>query len=278
MSTLITNLNDLIAHAAGSYLSGNVETFKSDVPGPQGVQGPTGLQGVKGDKGDKGEDLVLEQVIYKGNGVFEWHFSDESVYTTPSLMGPQGATGAQGLKGDQGISVHHLKPTSTTNVHGDFRVAGEDDTYTFYGDAEETINLGFFVVHNGEDGQDAYEVALERGYVGTSEQFYSDIMYNAINISVIDDYASSANSSRVAAEAARDVAVEARDEAVLAKDILLAQKGQVNGIASLDSGGKIPSSQLPSYVDDVIEVATSVQLALEELQVDLDSLLVVTEW
>ena len=31
------------------------------------------------------------------------------------------------------------------------------------------------------------------------------------------------------------------------------QKGQPNGIAELDSSGKVPSSQLPSYVDDVLE-------------------------
>lgn len=31
------------------------------------------------------------------------------------------------------------------------------------------------------------------------------------------------------------------------------QKGQANGIAELDSSGKVPSSQLPSYVDDVLE-------------------------
>ena len=31
------------------------------------------------------------------------------------------------------------------------------------------------------------------------------------------------------------------------------QKGSVNGIAELDDTGKVPSSQLPSYVDDVIE-------------------------
>ena len=30
-------------------------------------------------------------------------------------------------------------------------------------------------------------------------------------------------------------------------------KGQPNGLAELDSAGKVPSSQLPSYVDDVIE-------------------------
>jgi hypothetical protein len=33
------------------------------------------------------------------------------------------------------------------------------------------------------------------------------------------------------------------------------EKGQANGYASLDEAGKVPSSQLPSYVDDVLEYA-----------------------
>jgi hypothetical protein len=33
------------------------------------------------------------------------------------------------------------------------------------------------------------------------------------------------------------------------------QKGATNGVASLDEGGKVPASQLPSYVDDVLEFA-----------------------
>jgi len=32
-------------------------------------------------------------------------------------------------------------------------------------------------------------------------------------------------------------------------------KGAVNGLAELDGSGKVPSAQLPSYVDDVVEVA-----------------------
>ncbi|RYC70654.1 hypothetical protein [Spirosoma sordidisoli] len=32
-----------------------------------------------------------------------------------------------------------------------------------------------------------------------------------------------------------------------------AQKGAINGVASLDSTGKVPSAQLPSFVDEVIE-------------------------
>ena len=37
-------------------------------------------------------------------------------------------------------------------------------------------------------------------------------------------------------------------------DDFVATKGKANGFASLDGNGLVPSSQLPSYVDDVIEV------------------------
>lgn len=37
-------------------------------------------------------------------------------------------------------------------------------------------------------------------------------------------------------------------------DEIINSIGQANGIASLDGSGKVPSEQLPSYVDDVIEV------------------------
>lgn len=37
--------------------------------------------------------------------------------------------------------------------------------------------------------------------------------------------------------------------------IASSEKGANNGVATLDAGGKVPSSQLPSYVDDVIEAA-----------------------
>lgn len=36
---------------------------------------------------------------------------------------------------------------------------------------------------------------------------------------------------------------------------LLSEKGVANGYASLDGGGRVPSAQLPSYVDDVLEYA-----------------------
>ena len=41
---------------------------------------------------------------------------------------------------------------------------------------------------------------------------------------------------------------------------LRSEKGNANGYASLDGSGKVPSTQLPSYVDDVIEVANYASL------------------
>lgn len=41
----------------------------------------------------------------------------------------------------------------------------------------------------------------------------------------------------------------------LSGDIPVSQKGTANGVATLDANGLIPSSQLPSYVDDVLEYA-----------------------
>lgn len=37
--------------------------------------------------------------------------------------------------------------------------------------------------------------------------------------------------------------------------ILSSEKGVPNGVATLDGTGKIPSAQLPSYIDDVVEYA-----------------------
>lgn len=61
------------------------------------------------------------------------------------------------------------------------------------------------------------------------------------------------------ARAAADTALENKlqtniDNLEKKHDDFVATKGKANGFASLDGNGLVPSSQLPSYVDDVIEV------------------------
>ena len=89
---------------------------------------------------------------------------DKFKSTTPGPVGPTGPIGPQGE------GVHHMKGTSTTDPEGDFSTAGELDTYTFYADADELFPLAWFTVKNGED---PWRRAVDRGYRGTEEEFYT---------------------------------------------------------------------------------------------------------
>ena len=132
--------------------------------GAQGPRGFTGDTGPVGPAGVDGENLTVEQISYNGDGSFTWQFSDGTSYITPNLRGPKGDTGSPGVKGDQGVSVHHIKGTGTTDSEGDFATFGEIDTYTVYGDAAETINLGYFRVNNGAAKEGQYSIMYASTY------------------------------------------------------------------------------------------------------------------
>lgn len=78
-------------------------------------------------------------------------------------------------------------------------------------------------------------------------------------------YSASKTDAQVAATSATDrnranhtgtqVAATISDFSTAADARITAQKAVANGVASLDSGGKVPSAQLPAYVDDVLEYA-----------------------
>ena len=62
-------------------------------------------------------------------------------------------------------------------------------------------------------------------------------------------------SDRTAADTALDNKLQANIDALEAKhDAFVATKGKANGVASLDANGTVPANQLPSYVDDIIDV------------------------
>ena len=146
-----------------------IQGIKGDI-GPEGPRGLNGPRGEKGLDGNDGEDLTVDQILYNYDGTFTWLFSDGTAYRTPDLRGHKGDKGDQGVKGDKGIGVHHMKGTSTTDSEGDFSTAGELDTYTFYADANEEFPLAWFTVKNGED---PWRRAVDRGYRGTEEEFYT---------------------------------------------------------------------------------------------------------
>lgn len=143
--------------------------------------------------------------------------------TTPGPIGPTGPVGPQGE------GVHHMKGTSTTDPEGDFSTAGELDTYTFYADADELFPLAWFTVKNGED---PWRRAVDRGYRGTEEEFYTTlgsieeyatIALESINITeenkqIVLAAASQVADDKLIVEEARDIAVEKSDIAKESSD------------------------------------------------------------
>lgn len=121
------------------------------------LRGPRGEEGIRGLKGDS---IGIKSIINEGNNVYTWLFTDGTTFTTDSLSGVKGDKGATGddgqpgEKGERGISVHHLRLTSTTEPHNVFGSFGELDTYSFYGDADEDYLLGWFSVRNGISGDE----------------------------------------------------------------------------------------------------------------------------
>ena len=65
--------------------------------------------------------------------------------------------------------------------------------------------------------------------------------------------AAAASSSDVTINVGSDLNYSVPTYSELTNYVTKSEKGSANGVASLDSTGKVPSSQLPSYVDDVIE-------------------------
>lgn len=75
----------------------------------------------------------------------------------------------------------------------------------------------------------------------------------AAQTEIIDNLTSSSTTAALSANQGRvlDGKITAVDTKV---DDFIATKGQNNGLASLDENGLVPTTQLPSYVDDVIDV------------------------
>jgi len=236
----IVNLNEVVSTATANYIQQNSADFKSTEVGPQGPQGLQGPVGdsvtvtgvtnnvngslditfsdgyvhttdiIKGDDGVDGNSITIDNIINEPDGRLTIEFSDSTVHTSGVLVGEQG------IRGVQGISVHHTKGTNTTDPEGDFSTPGETDTYTFYGDADELINLGHFSIRNGDS---AYAYAVEGGFTGTLQEFIDvlgmidDIVDAANNaVTIAQGHANSAElSSQLAekwAEEGEDVEVE----------------------------------------------------------------------
>ena len=261
--------------------------YKGDIgltgaKGPAGATGPQGPRGFRGEDGLDGEGVAITSILNNLNKSLTINFSDGTQHTTDPLKGEDGRSvtitnvvnntngtmlinfsdgtshhtadlrGVQGPKGDTGDHVHHTSyqrsKDSLGNEVGPVEQGqpGYTDIYAMWSSQEELpeMYIGEFTVHNGLDtlspeDQGKFD-SIEFGATADQEAF--EVPYdNTISGLLSEDVQNSI------------------DELSTTK-LNLIEKGQPNGVASLDSNGLVPSTQLPSYVDDVIEVDTKVNL------------------
>lgn len=252
------------------------------VEGPQGPQGPTGPQGPRGPKGTDGNSFVIQdiyptlgalkqafpegneyayQVTAENNEIFIWSERTEDWESLGNLQGPVGPAGPQGIQGPvgprgpegvQGIQgpVGPEGPAGPAGPQGD---AGPEGPAGSQGAAGPQGEIGPEgpegpIGPAGKDGKSAYQSAVEAGYTGTETAFNAALvqMPNAVpNTRKVNGKTLANDISLTAA----DVNARPSTWTPTAADvgaIPTTQKGAANGVATLGTDAKIPSSQLPA--------------------------------
>lgn len=196
---------------------GDETAWLASLKGDKGDKGDVGDEGPAGADGTNGSDGADGESAYEiavDNG-----FVGTEEQWLESLVGPQGEKGDKGDKGDDGDPASNII-TSVNGLTGVVVLNPDhlDDTTSAhkFASAGELSKLAGIAAGATANDSDA-NLKNRANHTGTQ------------TASTISDFNSS---------------VDGR---------ITTQKGAVNGIASLDSNGLVPTNQLPSFVDDVLE-------------------------
>lgn len=188
---------------------------------PQGVQGDKGDTGETGAPGPQGVSVTNATVNEDGDLVIT--LSAGEPINAGSVIGPQGI---QGEVGPTGASVDRIERTSGTGA------PGTTDTYTVYLTDGQTG--GTFQVYNGSNGTGSGDFMADG-----SVPMAGDLQMGGHKIT---DLAEPTDNTDAASKEYVDDTITV---SLVGNYIPTGQKGQANGVASLDGSGKVPSAQLP---------------------------------
>lgn len=231
--------------------------------GPAGAQGPTGAQGPAGAPGKDGTSLYIEDIyptlaalrnaIPAGNDKMYMVEADRECYiwseiendwsSVGKLQGPEGPQGPEGKQGVQGPKGD----TGAQGPQGEQGIQGVQGAQGAIGPEGPRGPAGV----KGTDGKSAYQTAVEAGYSGTETAFNtalkevpghignSNIHVTAEQKTTWDGKAAGKHASQHGANGSDPITPSAIGA------IATTAKGTAGGVASLDTAGKVPSSQLP---------------------------------
>lgn len=219
--------------------------------GPAGAQGPTGAQGPAGAPGKDGTSLYIEDVyltlaalrkaIPTGNDKMYMVEADKECYiwseikndwaSVGKLQGPEGPQGPEGKQGVQGPKGD----TGAQGPQGEQGIQGIQGVQGAIGPEGPQGPAGV----KGADGKSAYQTAVDAGYSGTQTAFNTALKEVPGHISNSDIHVTAAQKTAWNGKAA---GIHASQHGKDGADPITPA---AIGAASLDTDGKVPSSQLP---------------------------------
>lgn len=188
---------------------------------PQGIQGDKGETGETGATGPQGVSVTNATVNEDGDLVITLSAGDP--INAGSVIGPKGE---QGDVGPTGASVDRIERTSGTGA------PGTTDTYTVYLTDGQTG--GTFQVYNGSNGTGSGDFMADGSVPMTG-----DLQMGGHKITNLAEPTDNTDA------ASKEYVDDTITVSLVGNYIPMGQKGQANGVASLDDSGKVPSAQLP---------------------------------
>lgn len=188
---------------------------------PQGIQGDKGETGETGATGPQGVSVTNATVNEDGDLVITLSAGDP--INAGSVIGPRGI---QGEVGPTGASVDRIERTSGTGA------PGTTDTYTVYLTNGQTG--GTFQVYNGSNGTGSGDFMADGSVPMTG-----DLQMGGHKITNLAEPTDNTDA------ASKEYVDDTITVSLVGNYIPMGQKGQANGVASLDDSGKVPSAQLP---------------------------------
>ena len=162
---------------------------------------------------------------------------------------------SQGFKKTGGTSNQFLMADGNTNTYGTTAgtVAEGNHTHTFTSITSKPTTLSGYGITDGINTSDVVTTATANKILklDANAKLPTSITGNADgNAATATKLQTARTINGVSFDGSADITINAVDS--IAR-IASSEKGAINGVATLDSTGKVPSSQLPSYVDDVLE-------------------------
>ena len=207
--------------------------------GPRGIQGPVGPQGPKGDKGDPGAALIDDNA---GIGYTDKSWSANKLTNELNKVAVVVGTGAGSAKTKNFAHREGAQTINVSQVASGIASFAEGYSTVATGRASHVEGIGTRASGEAQHVQGKYNV------VDGANQ-YADIVGNGTDIS----NRSNAYTLDWEGNATFAGSVTAENGELISKDEINNLKGAANGLATLNENGLVPASQLPSFVDDVVE-------------------------